>query len=146
MAGPDLIDQVVDDVSKFQFKGKKLFRTVESGSGDVDDENHHKDSPHCMVRYVDKSSDDEEPQLGTRDIVLKIYIRDHEGGPDGTKQQSSSGTRGFYSQISQYLNDNYAYKAGGVYERAMYLDNISSQTPEGEGLWSFVVTYKVLLG
>lgn len=146
MATQALLEQVIKDLQAISYKNQPMFKTVEAATGDDDDDKHHKDSPHVQIRLEEKSSDEEEPELGERNLIIKVYNRDHSGGNDGTEQQIADTTRANYVQISEYFNDNYNYKAGGVYERAMWLDAISIQSPFGNGLYSFEMTYKVLLG
>jgi len=141
-----LIDKIVADLTAFQYKNKPLFRVAEPGSGLIDDTKHFKETPHAQVRFGAKNSDGEEPHLGTKDVVIKIMLRDHSGGMDGVTQQSADSPRGYYAQIAEYLNDNYEYRAGDVYGAAFYLESIDELTPEGDGLYSFEARYKALLG
>lgn len=146
MATQALVDQVVEDLKAIQFKNNPMFREVVAATGDEDDEQLFEDTPYAQVRLEEKSSDVQEAELGERNLIVKVYHRDYDGGSKGETQQSTTGIRANYVQISEYLNDNYSYKAGGVYERAMYLDSISLQSPISEGHYSFEATYKVLLG
>lgn len=149
MATQALVEQVVKDLTALQWKNQPMFRLVEAGSGSEDENDsadHFKDTPHAMVRLEAKSSDEFEPELGEQDLIVKIFHRDHTSFKDGVKQQVSTGLRANYTQIGEHINNNYSYKAGGVYEAAMWLDGISLQSPLGDGLYSFEVTYKVLLG
>lgn len=150
-----LITQWIDDLRVLQFSGSAMFKTVAPGV--PSDKDIHKDSPHAKVHFPERRSDPEEPQLGERDLMARVWIFDRSGSLSGSNQVDdeapvrdpdiSGADHATYEDIVESIEANLEYKAGGVYERSVRLSDISTpEETDREGLWFFDIKWIVALG
>ncbi len=154
MAKP-LITQWISELLALQFNDEAMFKTAVPGV--PSDRDTHKDTPHLKLHFPERRSDPEEPQLGERDLVARVWIFDRSGSLAASNQvddeeavrdpEISGPDVATYEDIVASIEANLPYKAGGVFERSVRLDDISfPEETDIEGLWFFDIKWIVALG